>query len=363
MKDKMSQSINHKPVIIADKNIPFLRRRLESVAEIDYLSQEEITPEKIKDADCLIIRTRTICDASLLESSNVRAIVTATIGTDHIDMDYCKKKGIAVFNAPGCNAPGVAQYVWSALLRLDFDTSKQKIGIVGCGNVGTIVAQWGLLIGCEVLVSDPPKSKEDPSGKWLPENGKGSIRMASLKEILRECDAVTLHTPLTRTGENPTFHLIGAEELALMKNGAILVNAARGEVVDNVALENELKRNRIKAVIDTWEDEPELNRSLLDKVTIATPHIAGYSRQGKERATRMSIENLEKVFGITGDTSGLEGKYILPAGIDENLIINSYDPFKDSDNLKNNPSDFEKLRHEYDFRDEVTDNQEMKEKR
>lgn len=346
------------PRILIDRNIPYISGRLESVAQPIYLSQEEFTPERVRDADALIIRTRTRCDRNLLENSNVRLIVTATIGTDHIDQDYCREKDIEVRNCPGCNAPGVAQYVWSSVLRLGFKPGKHKIGIVGCGNVGTIVAKWGLMQGAEILVSDPPKAKDAAGKDWLPRlKESDNIREASLTDILKECDVVTIHTPLTSTGQFPTHHLINSNNLPLLKPGAILVNAARGEVVDNTALTECIEKRKkngeeIKTVIDTWEGEPAIDRRLLSLTTIATPHIAGYSAEGKQRATRMAIEAVNDFYGISGDTSALEGGYEFPETLTPEEITASYDPFADDAELKNNPGRFESLRHDYDYRHE-----------
>lgn len=344
-----------KPLIKIESNIPYIKGRLEEVAEVEYLSPEEFTPRAVADADAIVVRTRTRCDSDLLDKSKVRLVVTATIGTDHIDLPYCAAKGIEVSNAPGCNAPGVTQYVWSSLLRLGFRPWKDKLGVVGYGNVGSIVADWGRRLGAEVLVSDPPKSRQlSKAGLSFAEAVKSKgIREASLEEILRECDAVTLHTPLTKEGTDATFHLIGEKALSLIKPGAILVNAARGPVTDSEALKGFLKDGRICAVLDTWEGEPRLDRELLEYVEIATPHIAGYSRQGKERATRMAIEALNRFFGIVGDTSGLTGAYQPSAILSEEEITESYDPYADDRELRSNPDSFEQLRKDYNYREET----------
>ncbi len=262
--------------IIADNNIPFLRGRLEPVADVTYVDQWGFTPELVRDADCLVIRTRTRCDEKLLKDSVVKLVATATIGTDQIDTAWCEANGITVRNAPGCNAPGVAQYVWAGLLRQGFDPSRHTLGIVGCGNVGSIVRDWGKALGARVLVSDPPKEEAGVPGDYVP-----------LEQLLREADAVTLHTPLTKTGKHATYHLIGAHELGLIEEGRILVNAARGPVVDFAALKPEVESGRMRAIIDTWEFEPEIDENLLNAATSGTFHIAGYSREGKQRATRM----------------------------------------------------------------------------
>lgn len=345
-----------RPKIIIDRHIPFMEGRPEKEADVEYLDQEDITPEKVKEADAIVVRTRTLCNQALLDGSKVKLVVTATIGTDHIDLPYCKGKGITVRNSPGCNAPGVAQYVWSSLLRQGFTPGRDKLGLVGYGNVGKIVADWARLLGCEVLVSDPPladKAAEENSD-WLPQNMENdNIRDASLETILRECDAITLHTPLTRDGLHPTYHLIGDKEIEKMKPGALLVNAARGPVVDSKALKKALAEKKIRAVIDTWEDEPDIDPSLMELTIYSTPHIAGYSRQGKERATRMAIEALNEYFGLNIDTSGLTGAYRSPEKLSRETIISSYDPATDTENLRANPSSFEKLRHNYNYREEA----------
>lgn len=328
--------------VVADDKIPFLKGRLEKVAEVIYAAPDQFTPALVKDADILLIRTRTKCDEALLKGSAVKLIATATIGTDHIDLDWCRENGIAVENAAGCNAPGVAQYVWSSLIRNGFDPSVHTLGVVGCGNVGSIVADWGRKLGCRMMVCDPPRKKMGyQDHEYLP-----------LEEILREADAVTLHTPLTRCGADPTFHLVGDEEFSRMREGAILINAARGEVVDNKAWKSYLKEGRGVAVIDTWEWEPELDRELLDLAEIATPHIAGYSLEGKQRATRMALEAIERNFHVELDKSGLEGNYHAPEKITAERICGSYNPYDDTLMLKSDPSGFEKLRGSYNYRPE-----------
>lgn len=331
--------------IIVDDNIPYIKGRLEGVPEVEeviYVDQFGFTPEIVKDADAVVIRTRTRCNEALLGGSRVKLVATATIGMDQIDRDWCAKAGIDVRNAPGCNAPGVAQYVWSALLREGFKAGRDKLGIVGCGNVGSIVKAWGERLGAEILVNDPPKEAENPEGSYH-----------SLEEVLSECGAVTLHTPLTRDGEWPSYHLISEEELELMKPGALLINAARGPVVNGDAVKAAAKDGRIRAVIDTWEGEPEIDPELLNVVDYGTFHIAGYSRQGKERATRMALEALEQKFGIKIDKSGLAGAYSEPEGLCEESILRSYDPGHDMMPLREHPEFFDTLRANYYYRDEV----------
>lgn len=329
--------------IIADENIPFLRGRLEPYAEVTYADQFGFTPELVRDADALLIRTRTRCDASLLEGSRVRLVATATIGMDQIDIPWCTANGITVRNSPGCNAPGVAQYVWSTLLRAGFDTRKSVLGVVGKGNVGRIVTEWGRRMGVKVIVCDPPRQEQGLTDEeYLP-----------LKVLLSRCDAVTLHTPLTRTGENATFGLIGPEELRCLRDGAVIINAARGGVIREEPLKEELKKGRLRAIIDTWAGEPEIDRELLSLVDCGTFHIAGYSLQGKQRATRMVLEAVSDYFGITPSLEGLEGDYSEPEGLSPLMVTRSYDPMEDFLSLRDAPDAFDRLRHDYDFRNET----------
>lgn len=333
-----------RPRIIIDDNIPYIAGRLEPVADVEYVDQFGFTPALVADADAVIIRTRTRCDAALLADSAVRLIATATIGMDQIDLPWCAEAGITVANSPGCNAPAVAQYVWSSLLRSGFDPSRHTLGVVGCGNVGSIVARWGRMLGARILVSDPPKQAAgaDVPGEYTP-----------LHRLLAESDAVTLHTPLISDGDHPTFHLISHREIEAMKPGAILVNAARGAVLDTEALLPPLRAGSLRAVIDTWEGEPAVNRELLALADIATFHIAGYSRQGKERATRMVLEEMEKFFGFEVDKSGLAPAYTYPAAITARQIVDSYDPAVDTAALRADPAAFDTLRRNYHYREEV----------
>lgn len=337
--------------IVVDDNIPFIEGRLEGMkgsdtpVEVVYVGQFGFTPEVVKDADALVIRTRTQCNEALLKGSKVRLVATATIGVDQIDMEWCNSHGITVRNAPGCNAPGVAQYVWSALLRMGFDPKTRTLGIVGCGNVGKIVKAWGEALGARVLVNDPPREEKEgnaPGCKFTP-----------LDELLKESDAVTLHTPLTRTGKHPSYHLISEPELSLIGDGKILVNAARGPVVDSAALKQHVTEGRIRSVIDTWEFEPEVDEELLEAVDYGTFHIAGYSREGKQRATRMALEAIEETFGVEIDKRGLEPAYAGTPGLCAEKIVASYDPKEDSDALKEAPHEFDRLRHDYNYRGEV----------
>lgn len=331
--------------VIVDKHIPYITGRLEPLASVEYLDQSEFTAHAVKDADALLIRTRTQCDEPLLKDSKVKFVATATIGTDQINRDWCESHGITVASAPGCNAPAVAQYVWSALLSMGFDPTKgEKLGIVGCGHIGSIVKAWGEAMGAQIMVCDPPLARNaDVKGEFH-----------SLDELLSQCKAVTLHTPLSKNGRDATYHLIGEKELDLLGDNKIFINASRGAVVDNKALLNRLKRGGLRVALDVWEGEPVIDPELLSMVDYGTFHIAGYSREGKSRATRMVLEALSRKFGIAVDTSGLEPPY-LPLSTDKITargIMLSYDLTPDSDALKQNPEKFEELRSSYVFRPE-----------
>lgn len=333
----------NRPKIVIDSDIPFIHGRLEPFADCLYTDQWGFSPENVADAKALVIRTRTRCNAELLAGSDVEIISTATIGMDQFDLPWCAANGIKALNAPGCNAPGVAQYVWSCLIRSGFRPEGHTVGIVGCGNVGSIVAHWGELLGARVLVSDPPKARR----------GELQYPDTPLDRLLEEADAVTLHTPMIPDGDNPTYHLIGEEQLRHMRPGSYFVNAARGPVADNAALAEAIPEKGITAIIDVWEGEPNLNPKLLDVARIATFHIAGYSLEGKQRATRMALENIARHFGWDVDMSGLAPAYVPHTSLDPQAIVDSFDPTPIDSLLRANPADFDALRAAYVFRPEV----------
>lgn len=330
--------------IIIESNIPFVRGLFDGVADVSYLPPQEITPERMRHADALITRTRTRCDASLLEGSRCRIIASATIGLDHIDIDYCRSAGIEVANAPGCNAPAVAQYVLASVIaaygaqRL----SDLTIGIVGVGHVGRIVEQWARQFGMKVMLCDPPRADEE-----------GRDGFCSLEDIACGADIITFHTPLTRTGLYPTYHIAGEAFFNYLQRKPMIINAARGAVVDTSALLCAIDAGKIgRAVIDCWEGEPNISRDLLDKAFVATPHIAGYSRQGKIRATRMAVDAVARTLGIT-PAPMTETAPIGPAeSITAEMIVESYDPLADTAALRRDPSAFESLRNHYSLRPE-----------
>ena len=303
-----------------------------------FLPASQINAAAVRDADALVIRTRTKCNEELLKDSGVKLIVTATIGTDHIDIPWCKGAGVEVRNAPGCNAPGVAQYVFASLFKAGFDPRKHTLGIIGHGNVGSVVAMWAEKMKIKTIITDSPKM----------EAGFQDADYKTLDEVLKNSDAVTLHVPLTKTGLHPTFHMIGKRELDLMKNSSILINSSRGGVVD----ENELSGRPLSLVLDVWENEPDINPVLARSAFIATPHIAGYSAQGKMRASRMALQALNDYLGIPVILSGLDCKKASDIEVSKEIIENSYDPLLDSKSLLNDISKFEDLRNHYSFRNE-----------
>ena len=329
--------------IIADKNIPFLEGRIKD-AQLIQLPASEIDTDAVKDADALIVRTRTKCDKLLLQDSTVKIVASATIGTDHIDIPWCLENGIAVSNAPGCNAPGVALYVWSNLLRNGFDPTKHTLGVIGCGNVGGIVAEWGERLGAKVLVCDPPRKEKGFSDReYLP-----------LEEVMSKSDALTLHTPLTRDGKYPTYHLIGKESIADLKPGAIFINAARGEVADSNTLTAAIQDGTIRCcIIDTWEGEPDIDKKLLSLADTATCHIAGYSVEGKQRASRMALKAVGDTLGLEIDLERLQGPYKEPEILTPDKIIEAYDPSEMTAALKASPASFETLRNVYPLHKEI----------
>ena len=338
--------------VIVDNKIPFIKEAIEKIAdEVIYAPGKDFTPVLVKDADALIIRTRTHCNRELLEGSRVRFIATATIGFDHIDTAYCRQAGIVWKNAPGCNSASVAQYLQSTLLLAKLlkgkKLSEMAMGIVGVGNVGSKVAEIARELGIRVLLNDLPR-----------EDKEGSTGFTSLQLLAEECDVLTFHVPLYKEGKYKTFHLADQSFFRSLKRAPIIINTSRGEVIETKALLEALENGLISdAVIDVWENEPDINLTLLNKVFIGTPHIAGYSADGKANATRMSLDSLCRHFGIQADY------HIAPPEPENPIIIAStpteaylkmYDPRKDCEALRAHPELFEKLRGDYPLRREKT---------
>lgn len=334
--------------VIVDNKIPYIREALETLAdEVVYLPGKSFTPEIVKDADALITRTRTRCNRELLEGSKVKFIGTATIGFDHIDTAYCKEAGITWTNCPGCNAGGVEQYVHAVLLLLQreqkINLKQATLGIVGVGHVGSRVQKMAERLGMRVLLNDPPR------------NDQGETGFTDLKTLTEEADIITFHTPLIKDGKYKTYHLADTEFFHSLKKKATIINTSRGEVVETESVLHALKTGKIaNAIIDVWENEPNINLELLDKVFIGTPHIAGYSANGKINATRMVLEAFCKFFHKeTNFHLELPPDPNAPYSEDEDTrILQQYDPFRDYNLLKAHPEQFEQLRGDYPLRRE-----------
>lgn len=324
--------------------MPFVRGLLDRYATVRYLPPEAITTDAVRDADAMIIRTRTRCDASLLEKSVCRLIATATIGTDHIDMSYCRRRGITVVNAPGCNAPAVAQYVYASLLAVvNRPLPGMKIGIVGLGHVGSIVERWARGFDMETLCCDPPRQSAGDAGQWC-----------SLEYIAAVADIITFHVPYTSGGNYPTHHLAGESFFRSLRRAPIIINSSRGAVTDTTALIRAREAGLTgPLIIDCWEGEPDIDRSLLQCASIATPHIAGYSREGKIRASQVALDAVTTMFMLPRVTVD-QPLPPAPAGrVSFRDVAESYDPMADTRCLKAFPESFEDMRNSYRLRTEV----------
>ena len=316
--------------VIIDKGIPFLEGVFPPEIDVHYLSPEQITPEAVRCADALFVRTRTQINEALLHGSNIRFVATATIGFDHIDQDYCREAGIHWVSCPGCNAQAVCDYVEEAISSIKSGENALTIGIVGYGHVGKLVAQMAERKGYKVLLSDPPL------GIGLP-----------LEQLAPLCDVLTFHTPLTREGEYPTYHLCDVNILRLCKPGTLIINAARGGVIDEQALLSTLNTKHstlnYKTAIDCWENEPNLNQELLKYVDLASFHIAGYSIQGKMNASEMCLRAFCEFFSLP--ILSINKKAVPLQGDSEPGWLKRI-----SDQLKAAPEHFEQLRKNYPLR-------------
>ena len=381
--------------VICDDKIPYIRKALESLADVViYKPGKDIAPDDVRDADALIVRTRTRCDQNLLDGSRVQIVITATIGYDHIDTEWLDTHGIRWTNCPGCNATSVAQWVRESLKAVTnhnpqspgaettlpssplsgtpIPLSRMTLGIVGYGHVGKAVAAAMRPLVKEIIINDPPlfngspmrgrethaTSNPESSHPTAPTTSLPDSRIASsladlavslpdsriassLTDLAASCDIITFHTPLTYALPYPTHHLADTQFFNALKPGAIILNAARGGVIDEEALLHALQTGKVShAIIDTWENEPDINPRLLQAATIATPHIAGYSADGKANASRMAVEALARHFHLTPDTST-----IVPPP-----ATAPYRPQDDDAALRNNPAAFETLRSNYPVR-------------
>lgn len=349
--------------IVVDDKIPYIRETLVKLAdEVVYLKGSEIKAADVKDADALIVRTRTRCDERLLKGSKVQFVATATIGYDHLDTTWLEQNGIEWTNCPGCNAGSVAQYIESVLLNLKppldpqgrlFRRSQEisnlksplTLGVVGCGHVGSKVCRVGERLGMRVLVNDPPLENE-----ILKKNDHeiNTHPFVSLETIEQEADIITFHVPLDET----THYLADKAFFQRLKKKPVIINSSRGGVVDEQALLQALDDGTVShAVIDTWENEPDISRTLLYRTFIGTPHIAGYSADGKVNADNMVVEALCRHFHLP-----LPEKIVAPR-LPSNFKytghpLELYNAMNDSEKLKTHPELFEELRGNYPLRRE-----------
>jgi erythronate-4-phosphate dehydrogenase len=347
--------------IIADDKIPFLKGVLEQYAEIEYYPGAEISNRLVKDADALLIRTRTKCNCELLENSKVKIIATATIGYDHIDTVYCDANDIKWINAPGCNSTSVMQYIASALLYFaqsqKFYLQDKTLGIVGVGNVGRKVQKLAKIFGMDVLLNDPPRERKE-----------GSSDFCSLDELMKNSDIITFHVPLNYKGIDKTFHLADEGFFNSLSKEPIIINTSRGEVIKSESLKFAIKSGKIKgAALDVWENEPFIDSELLRSVNLATPHIAGYSADGKANGTSVCVNEMNKFFDLglplnwypenvplpsNGNQLTVNGKNKYDQEIFSEVINYTYDVRTDHRALISNPEDFELLRGGYPIRRE-----------
>ena len=331
--------------IVVDDKIPYISEKLTLLAdEVVALRGVDITADDVKDADALVVRTRTRCNEQLLKNSRVQFVATATIGFDHIDTAYMQRAGIHWTNCPGCNAASVAQYVECSLLLLEREKGlslrQSTIGIVGCGHVGSKVKAVAEHLGMRVLVCDPPLEQ------------KTTNSYVSLDVIERESDVITFHVPLTRDGEYATIHMADDAFFHRIPRVPYIINTSRGEVVDNDALLAALNEGRVRdAIVDVWEHEPQLNLQLLQRVFIGTPHIAGYSADGKVNADNMVIDALCRHFGLK-HPGIIQAPPLTTDFYYTGDPLQLYNPLDDSQKLKKNPESFEQLRNNYPLRRE-----------
>ncbi len=304
--------------IIADENIPYAKKVFSTLGHVTCCSGREMTRQILKDCDVLLVRSITKVTSDLLEGTPVHFVGTATIGTDHIDIPYLQAHNIAFSNAAGSNANSVAEYIMTALLVLaqkyKIMLSGKTLGIIGLGNIGSLVSQKAAALELHVIANDPPLQRKTDSDGFV-----------SLNDLLTVSDIITCHVPLNRTGPDTTVHLLNEQNLKSLKPNAILLNSSRGPVVDNQALKNILKQKTIhSAVLDVWENEPNIDTELLNMIDIATPHIAGYSLDGKVNGTFMIYHAL---CDFLGTTVTIKSADLLPApAVPEITLTNSTQP-------------------------------------
>jgi len=338
--------------LVIDQAIPFIKGVFEPYAEVLYKESTAIDREDCLNADGLVVLSRTKCNEALLAGTSVKIIATAAIGTDHIDLPYCRNHGIFVSNAQGCNAGGTMNYVFSALYgaasRKSVPISGATMGIIGMGHVGSRVANMARHLGFKILLNDPPRAEEE-----------GDAQYVRMDKLLEESDIISMHVPLnanTRGMANDDF-------FSKMKFGAFFINTSRGEIVDEAALKRAIPRLG-PVILDTWNNEPDIDLELVDMVDIATPHIAGYSYQGKQRGTAAAVRSIARFFKFEPlyeffpptDVKELEAVCLDLSGMNQGQIASvfqyNYPVFTDDFIFRMDPLSFEKLRTEYSYRRE-----------
>ncbi len=340
--------------IVTDNKIPFLKGVFEGFAQVCYFPGRDIRKEHVLDADALIVRTRTKCNKQLLDGTSVKYIATATIGYDHLDVGYLKENGIRWSNAPGCNSGSVKQYIASALAYISSLSGKRfneiSLGIIGVGYVGKKVEHMANILGMNVFLNDPPRERMEGSGSFT-----------DMDRLLKESDIVTMHVPLNKTGQDKSLYLANEILFRKMKKGSWFINTSRGEIVHSRALIEVLRNGHLAGtVLDVWENEPYIDMELLKLAGISTPHIAGYSLDGKANGTAQSVSAISRHFGLGIDdwypetipppSNGImqiEGNH---PGLDQlirKVFLHCYDIKADSSRLKLCPDNFEKFRDNY----------------
>ena len=345
--------------IIIDNKIPYIKGALEPYAEVIYLPGNLTTADVVKDADALVTRTRTICNEATLAGSNVKFIATATIGFDHIDTQYCREAGIEWINAPGCNAESVNQYISSALLsyasQKQMELVGKTIGIVGVGQVGSRIAKTSDILGMRVLLNDPPRERVEGSSQFVP-----------IETIREQSDIISFHVPLNRQGIDKTYHMVDEAFIQELGKRPLIINTCRGEVFSTRVVKAARESGVISGmVIDCWENEPDIDRGLLNLVDYATSHIAGYSKDGKANGTRSSVRAISRFFGLGIDDwepdgvdepdnriIELDGKDKSEQAILAEAILSTYHIENDDAALRSQTHLFEQLRGDYPVRRE-----------
>lgn len=341
--------------LVADINIPFLKGVLDSYFdEVVLLPATEISKKIVIDADALLVRTRTICNAELIEGSNVKFIGTATIGFDHIDTEFCNSRGIEWVSAPGCNSGAVQQWVAASLIQIskskEISLEGKTLGIVGIGNVGRKVVDVALALGMKVLCCDPPRKKLEYLSDFV-----------DIKTIAQQSDFITFHVPLTNQGIDATYHLVDESLINSFKDNVVLINSSRGEVIETQSLINSINSRKFASVaLDVWENEPSISKELLELVDIATPHIAGYSLEGKVNGTVMVVNALSKFFNLgihpwLPSINPTNEKKVIQNPISlVDAITRTYDINADDANFRKSVNWFEKFRSDYALRREFS---------